>query len=163
MYPGTSRPRSLLLGLWDPTPRPPRHMVVQTGRGGLPSPKGRTNRRGTRETARTRTFRGGPRITTGMSAVCRLDAAAHASSKVFLMHSQPNGECACRCLETEASQLSFKKVNLCRGARQVSTLTRLIAMAPIDDATKYLSHELLWAPAAPAQRTKVGRAPLAPE
>jgi hypothetical protein len=36
---------------------PPRHVVVQTGRGGLPSPKGRTNRRGTRETARTRTFR----------------------------------------------------------------------------------------------------------
>jgi len=124
---------------------------------------GRTNRRGTRETARTRTFRGGPRITTGIYAVCRLDAAAHASSTVFLMHSQPNGECASRCLQTEALQLSFKKVSLCRGTRQVHALTRLIAMAPIDGATKFLSHELLWAPAVPAQRTKVGRAPLAPE
>ena len=84
-------------------------------------------------------------------------------SAVFLMHSQPNGECARRCLETEAFQLSFKRAQLCRGTRQVHTLTRLQAMAPIDGAPKFLSHELLWAPSAPAQRTKVGRAPLAPE
>ena len=46
------------------------------------------------------------------------------------------------------------------------TLTRLLAMAPIDGATKFtkfLSHELLWAPAARAQRTKLGRPPAAPE
>ena len=66
-------------------------------------------------------------------------------STVFLMHSKPNGECARRCLETEALQLSFKKVNLCRGTRQMHTLTRLQAMAPIDGAPKFSSHELLWA------------------
>ena len=96
--------------------------------------------------------------------VCSLPTRRRCTRLVssFFMHSQPNSECACRCLETEALQLSSKKANLCRGARQVNTLTRLIAMAPIDDATKFLSHEQLWAPAAPAQRTKVGRAPAAP-
>ena len=113
-------------------------------------------------TAHTSLAASGPRGEGGGRESGRGRGGRQQQSTVFLMHLKPNGECARRCLQTETLQLSFKKAQLCRGARHVHTLTRLIAMAPIG-GPKNSCRMSYFGPLGPHPTEKSRRAPAAPE
>ena len=154
-------PRSLLLDVWDPTLlRTPRSLLLLALWDPMPLHAPRSLPSGTRRrcTRLARCFwpsgRGGGEGEGG-GAATTVNGFLDALTTKWRVRAQVPRD--------RGLSAKFQKGCAMSLTRQARTLTRLQAMAPIDGAPKFSSHELLWAPAAPAQRTKVGRAPLAPE